>query len=138
MTMGEMTQRLHDQGKDSTGLGHRVWKLFRGKDGAHTRIYTAYQPFQSRAQGYSTIYMQQQTNFCNQPRDPNVPSREPRLAFIEDLELEVAAQQMARECMIIIMDANGDVTSGPLKVMEMRLGLNNTILSKLDHCFPPT
>jgi hypothetical protein len=31
MTIGEMTQRLHDQGKDPSGLGRWVWQLFCGK-----------------------------------------------------------------------------------------------------------
>ena len=137
MTIGEMTQRLHDQGKDPTGLGWWVWQLFRGKNGVRTRIYTCYRPCTSRAEGLSTVYTQQRTYFRDQRREPDAKPREPREAFIEDLEKDAMARQMAGERIVIMMDANGDVTRGQLKGMEMNLGLKNTILTHNKSRDPP-
>jgi hypothetical protein len=137
MSMGEMAGRMHSKGVDSSGLGRWVWQLFRGKDGITTRIYTAYRPCISQgAKKLNTVYTQHKRHF-RLIRKPGEKDRCPRDAFLEDLEQELQARKLAGERLILMMDANGDVTSGPIKRFIMALGLQNSILSHYPDLPPP-
>jgi hypothetical protein len=137
MTMGEMAGRFHSQGSDSSGLGRWVWQLFKGKDNLTTRIYTAYRPCTPQGkEQLSTVYAQHKRHFRS-TRKPGEKDRCPRNAFLEDLEQELQARKMAGEWVIVMMDANGDVTSGPLKKFAIALGLQNSILSQYPNLPPP-
>ena len=138
MAIGEMATRLHGQGTDPSGLGRWVWQVFRGKDGITTRIYTAYRPCLSQVRQLQTVYAQQKRYFRKR-KQPGDKDPCPRAVFLADLQVELQARRLAGERLIVMMDANGDVTSGPIHQMAIDLGLRDSILSHNPHPpFPAT
>jgi hypothetical protein len=121
MAIGEMATRLHGQGTDPSGLGRWVWQVFQGKDGITTRIYMAYRPCMSQVRQLQTVYAQQKWYFWKR-RQPGDKDLCPRVAFLADLQEELQARQLAGERLIVMMDANRDVTSGPVHQMVIALG----------------
>ena len=107
LTLGAMASRVHSQGEDSTGLGRWVWQLFKGKNNIATRIYTAYRPCKSAAHQVNTVYAQHRRYFRGKGDE-----RCPRELFLIDLEKELHGRKLAGERLVVMMDANDDVSKG--------------------------
>ncbi len=132
MTMGEMASRHHTSGKDATGLGRWVWQLFKGKNNITTRIYTAYRPCKTHPKQLKTVYNLQRAYF----RDKGI-DRCPRELFLEDLEKELQGRKMAGERLLVMMDANDDVSTGAIRCLAEAVGLRDAILNHHPDLPPP-
>ena len=126
----ENIPRMVDASIDPERLGRWVSTAVEGK-GTHTlRHVVAYNPCRSR--GNNTVYIQHQEHFRNQKTD-----REPHQAFREDLKKAVQAWVSAGEKVVIHMDANEDVRTGPLSKMLATLGFQEQITSTHGVKAPP-
>ena len=123
IAVGSLVSRLHSQGADPTGLGRWVWQLFKGRNNVKTRIYTAYRPSASSRSQLSSV-IEQHRRYFRSHQDHTCP----RQAFLRDLQSEIAGRQMTGERVVVLMDANGDVTSGEIRAMLDALHLRDTIL----------
>jgi hypothetical protein len=100
--------RLLDRGADSE-LGRWSWMKFRGRQGHHVLVITAYQVSQSSPSGlgHETFYMQQWRKIV-----PTIPSDEPRKRFWTDLTTFISSAPN-NTAILLMLDANAD-TSDPL------------------------
>jgi hypothetical protein len=96
--------------------------LFTGKHGVKTRVYTAYRP--CKAPGYETVFKQQQ-RFFRRNGDPVCP----RAAFLRDIGTELQTRRSAGDRLLVMLDANEDVRSGPLATLFTEIGLREGITS---------
>ena len=78
------------------------------------------------------MYIQHQEHFHNQKTD-----REPHKAFRDDLQKAVQAWVSAGEKVVIHMDTNADVRTGPLTKMLATMGFQEQITSTHGIKAPP-
>jgi hypothetical protein len=62
----------------------------------------------------------------------------PRVAFLADLQEELQSRKFTGKHLIVMMDANGDVTADPIHQIATTLGLWDTILLHNPPSFPAT
>ena len=130
MSFPETIPRLIDASIDPEKLGRWVSHAVEGK-GSHTiRYVAAYNPCNSR--GNSTVHIQHQEHFRRKGTD-----REPRQAFLEDLRTAATAWIEAGEKVVMSMDANEDVRTGPLNAMLNSLGFQEQITGTHSAKGPP-
>ncbi len=108
----EITQfhRASDSNHDPTGLGRWVSMLFAGQHGKATRVITAYNPCRNSKQDSGTTYQQHRRYLVRHHQSLECP----RKRFLDDLTHQLAIWRAAGESIILCMDANQDVYTGPL------------------------
>jgi hypothetical protein len=93
-------------GKDVSGLGRWIWVRYRGRNGTHLRIFTAYRPTAS-VNGPFTVYAQHRDYF-NATNDPRCP----RSAFITDLCNDIKTASEDGDNIVLLIDGNEDMRDG--------------------------
>ena len=118
ITMGPSSHRVLASGSDATGLGRWVWTLFAGKNQTKLRVISGYRPNPDAADKTGSVYSQQERYFRSKHDDRN-----PRRAFIKDLEAALTTWSGEGNLFIIGLDANDNVRTGDVNKMLRRLGL---------------
>ena len=98
---GAFSHRATQSGVDETGLGRWVWSLFTGKNNVKLRVISGYRPNPDLSDRPGTVYSQQERHM----RTIN-DFREPRRAFIKDLETKLDLWMAEGNLLVIGIDAN--------------------------------
>ena len=102
-------------GHDPTDLGRWTWTLLRGRQGIQTRIISAYRPVRSLDDEALTVYAQQELYFRL-----HEGWRDPRSAFFEDLDAEIARWSLEGDQIILGFDANQDTRSPDIQAWRTK------------------
>ena len=105
-TRNSMVHRVAFSGKDS--YGRWAWTRLRGLNNRWLQVVAAYCPCLS--QEPNSVYQQQLRNF-----PPSKP--EPRQSFLTDLHQELTTWIAEGDAILVMLDANSSVISGPLPTM---------------------
>ena len=124
LTTNEATHRTITTSIDSHHLGRWSSVLLGGKDGHRTRLVSVYNPVLSNT-GPMTVH-RQHLRRLRSIQD----YRTPREALCDNFRKAVLSWIEAGEHLVIGMDANEDVRSGPLTTMLRSCGLHNAIHSR--------
>jgi hypothetical protein len=93
-----------ESGVDPSGLGCWVWTLFQGRNKVRLRVISGYRPNPNYSDRPGSVYSQQERQLRSIHDD-----RDPRRAFIKDLEAQLETWMIAGNLTIICMDANDNV-----------------------------
>jgi hypothetical protein len=104
LTSKAASHKVEERGEDPLGLGRWNWAVLTGKHGKKTRIITAYRPVRDGSNRTGTVYSQHQRYFIDNEED-----RKPRLAFLEDLEVQITQWQEAGDIIILGADLNDNI-----------------------------
>ena len=113
---------IHTSGVDTTGLGRWCWFTIKGKHNHITRIITAYQPCRSKNKQLHTVYSQHRRYYRSRGDD-----RCPRLIFRTDLAKALGKWKEKKDRIILFIDANEDLNTGPLVKIFRQLELKDAI-----------
>ena len=119
MTFGELAMRTCKTGVDKTGLGWWAYTLFKGQNGCTTRIISAYQPNHSQRCHLNSIYSQHLQYF--QQKGEWIC---PRKAMVLDLGQALQKWRQEGESLVLLIDANDNMTDGYMQCMLSKEGLN--------------
>jgi hypothetical protein len=122
-TDADVTHRVIQQGRDPTELGRWSWILLEDKQHHRTRIITAYRPCKSSGPG--TVNQQHQRYYHQKHRDVN-----PRQALLDNLFVKVQGWLHDGDHLVITMDANNDVRTGPVAALFRSLDMKEAILMR--------
>ena len=125
ISINKPSHRIIETGRDESGLGRWVWQKYRGKQEITLRIITAYQPCTPSTAGPSTTHSQQEQYF-----DLIGDDRVPQKAMLEDLRDEIKKWKDEGDQIILLMDVNEDINSGPIKMWMQELQLREAITSQ--------
>ena len=114
--------RIIETGRDETGLGRWVWQKYRGKQEITLRVVTAYRPCTPSSAGPGTAHSQQERYL-----DLKGDNRTPRTALLEDLKKEMETWQQEGDQIVLLMDANENVSAGTIKMWAQELHLREVI-----------
>ena len=121
-------------GRDTTGLGHWTWTRFRGRNGIITRIICAYRPcIPAGVNKVFSVYAQHQRFF-----DERLDDICPWEAFIRDLCADLDSWLEQGEQLIVALDANEDLRSGPVATAFQARNLWEVLLTRHGRNAPPT
>ena len=116
-SIGVGVHRTQSTGHDTSGLGRWAWTRYRGRQGIHLRVVTAYRPVLNTS-GAMSVWNQQKSHFEAQDDD-----RCPRAIFISDILVEIRKWKEEGDQIVIGMDANEDVRTGKLSEAFREEGL---------------
>jgi hypothetical protein len=125
---GPSSHRAISSGADPTGLGRWVWTLFAGKNGIQLRVISGYRPNPDHSDRPGSVYSQHE-RFLRTKKD----DRNPRRAFIKDLEEQLDKWMAAGNLIIIGLDANDNVRTGDVNAMLCSKGLVDVHAHKHPH-----
>jgi hypothetical protein len=120
-SLNQVAHRVVDKGWDPTNMGRWCWTKFRGRNNHCLRIFSAYCPNPPSGQG-SVAALQRTVMLARQD------FRDPRTAFIQDLDKEVSEVIKKGELVIIMLDGNSDMQNSPLATMLSNLKFREVIL----------
>jgi hypothetical protein len=115
---GACSHRALSSGADPSGMGRWVWTLFSGKNNIKLRIISGYRPNPDTQDHTGSVYSQQERRLRELKDDRN-----PRRAFIQDLEKHVEIWIQAGNLIILGLDANDNVRTGDVNRMLRTKGL---------------
>lgn len=121
-SIGKAAHRVIKQGKDPSNLGRWCWSLYRGKHDVKLRIITLYRPCQPTSAGTNTAYSQQLRYF-----DAKNDERCPRAAIMEDIYPQLQQWLDEGDQLILMLDANENLRTGPIHNTLQNMGLTNAI-----------
>jgi hypothetical protein len=116
----DLSHRVISAGHDPSDLDRWTWTLFRGQHGIRVRMITGYRPCMDYSDKPGSVYSQHEY-YLNKKKD----SRDPRLAFYEDLDLDVRVWLAAGDLIIIGLDANENVRQGTTAQYMDKWGLKD-------------
>jgi Reverse transcriptase (RNA-dependent DNA polymerase) len=122
-TVEDMSTRLVNTGIDSSGLGRWAWQRIQGRQGVATRIITAYRPVVGKYPG--SVAAQQQAHFDKVGREGD-----PRDIFTDDLCTDIKSWQEQGDQIVLILDANENVTRGKFVDRLRTVGIFEMITRK--------
>ena len=125
---GKSCHRVTSCDRDPSGLGRWCSTQYKGKLNVKLRIVCAYRPCKQSAPGPSTTYSQHQRYF-----DENDDDRCPRVAFMEDLLIQLTTWRNAGDQLILMIDCNEDVNSNHIKNSFREVGLQEIITKDRTH-----
>jgi hypothetical protein len=117
LTMGQMTLHVSGTGTDDRNLGHWAWTRFSGRNGHCTWIVSVYVP--CRGLGEETVYKQHVRHLWRQ----RILTR-PCQVLLQDLRALLISWRQAGDHIIVFLDANEDMMSGPFFQMLTGNGLH--------------
>ena len=135
-TTFEATHRVSSISRDPTGLGRWASMVLEGRQDYKLRVAVAYNPCKPATSGLLKVYDQHKFYFRGKG-PPSNPDREPNQAFREDLLAAVQTWKANGEQIVIMMDANEDVRTGPLALALQTEGLWDAITAKHGSHQPP-
>ena len=134
MAFDEIATKVTSTSSDETGLGRWCSMLFEGKEGYKCRVITAYQPCKQPKNGhYSTTYNQHRRYF----RKRKVKTC-PRELFRVHLLKDLTSWQQNEEKLILLMDANECLETGPLAKDLASIGMHDAIKTRTNLKGPAT
>mgnify|MGYP003529804912 CR=1 FL=1 len=107
-SIGVGIHQTQSTGQDPSGLGRWAWTRYRGRQGIHLRVVTAYRPVLNTS-GALSVWNQQKAHFEAKDDD-----RCPRAIFTEDMPKEIRNWKEEGDQIVIGIDANEDVHTGKL------------------------
>ena len=128
MAFERMLPRCISTTKDPSGLGRWISQLFEGKGNHKARLVSGYFPCKSTA-GEHTVYTQHKDHFRSRAadEDDSASDREPHQAWLEDFQEEIEKWLEDDEKIVIRLDANSDVRTGPVAAMLRELGFEEQV-----------
>jgi hypothetical protein len=111
-----------------------AFQLIQGKHGQTTAFISAYQPVHNTRDDNSMY--RQHLNYLHQ-EEVNRAWECPREAFISNLEQLICGFQTKSYEVVVGLDANEDVTKGPVAAMFARRNMKNAILEHYCNVTPP-
>lgn len=133
-SLERMVHRKISSGADPTGLGRWCWTRYRGRHDVTLRVITAYRTCVTSKTGPRTAHSQQQRYL-----HANDDDRTPRQAMLADLCTALKQYKDSGDQLIVMMDANEDVTDSEIQKRFKELGLIEAITSRhKDKGFVPT
>jgi exonuclease III len=111
-------------GGDPTGLGRWTWARYRGKGGMILRVVTIYCPCLNR-EGPLSVWTQHKT-FLQMSND----DREPRKAFLEDLENNIQEWIQGGDQVLVCGDLNHNILSRKITTLFQSHNMSNLIFRK--------
>jgi hypothetical protein len=121
-SIDKAAHRIIEKGQDPTGLGRWCWSRYRGKSSHTLRVFSAYRP--NPPQGPMSVYAQHSLHLRSQ-----ADQRCPRLAFLEDLTLQVAESKETGDMIIILLDGNTNMKESDLTQVFTSLSLREVLLT---------
>jgi hypothetical protein len=115
---GAFSHQADKSGADETGLGCWVWTLFAGKNNVKLRVISGYRPNPDLSVRPGTVYSQQE-RYLQTIND----FRDPRRAFIKDLEAKLEQWITEGNLIVIGIDTNDNVRTGDVNAMMRNKGL---------------
>jgi hypothetical protein len=125
-SINNAASRVMSSGRDATGLGRWTWTRFRGRNGIITRIICAYRPCIPTGTNKVYFVYAQHQRFFDEQRDDICP----RQAFIRDLCAELDSWIEQGEQIIVALDANEELRSGPVATALQKRNLREVILAR--------
>lgn len=119
-----MAHRIYGSGYDLSKLGRWIWTCYRGRNNTSLRIFSAYRPTLPQGSPF-TVYAQQRQRLL-QLNDPRCP----RKAFLEDIQHDINIAQEEGDAIILLLDGNENMNSGPLSETLTALGLVEVIIKR--------
>ena len=126
LTQGDLSFSAMGCGADPTGLGRWTWSRIRGQQGIVTRFVSCYRPCANKG-GEQSVYAQHRRYFNDVNDD-----RDPRTAFLIDLELALMTWIGMGDQIILGGDLNQDITRGEILDLFERLDMTNMIALRHD------
>jgi hypothetical protein len=128
---GACSHRALSSGADNSGMGRWVWTLFTGKNNTRLRVISGYRPNPDTQDKAGSVYSQQERRLRDLKDDRN-----PRRAFIKDLEKQLEVWIQAGNLLIIGLDANDNVRTGDVNTMLRTKGLIDIHRAQHPHLLP--
>jgi hypothetical protein len=125
---GACSHRAIESGADESGLGRWVWTLFAGKNQTRLRVITGYRPNPDCTDRPGSVFSQQERRLRALG-----DFRNPRRAFIKDLENKLDEWMTEGNLILIGMDANDNVRTGDVNYMLRTKGLIDVHADKHPH-----
>ena len=119
------SHRKISSGQDTTGLGRWCWTRYRGRHDVTIRVITCYRPCSGNNQGENTVHSQQKHYF-----DSINNNRTPRQALLDDLCAAISLYKESGDQIVLMMDANEDVTSNHIKNTFQAIGPKEAITDR--------
>jgi hypothetical protein len=116
----DFTHKVIASDNDPSGLGRWTWTSFRGKNQLVVRIITGYRPVVDYSDKPGSVYSQHERHLLK-----NKDDRDPRLAFYEDLDLDIQVWLAAGDLLILGLDANENVRDGTTLQYIQKWGLQD-------------
>ena len=126
ITHGKLSHYSAGAGADSTGLGRWTWVRYQGKHNVTLRVVSIYQPCESKASPGS-VYNQHKRYFLE-----NNDTRNPRAAFLEDLDDELTTWMSSGDQILIQGDVNESVFHPSITSLFARHQMRNLIFDRHD------
>jgi hypothetical protein len=117
LTMGQLASRVADTGVDDRNLGRWAWTLLMGRNGHATQIVSVYVPCHS--DGEETVYCQHSRHLLK-----NGIMACPHQVLLQDLRQQLIIWRQAGERLVVFLDANEKITTGPYQEMLTGQGLH--------------
>ena len=134
MGIEQVTHRISGSGADERGLGRWSWLLLKGKDKVQIRVITAYQPNLSKmVTQCGSVYSQQRIQLLATNEE-----KCPLEVFRNDLIKQIKSWIKMKNKIILMIDANENVRTGPLSTALENLGLKSAVRSKHGNFCPAT
>jgi len=129
----QLASLVKTSGVDPSGLGRWSWVKILGKHSQVTRIICAYQPCTSKRTALSSVGAQHRRYY----RARGIKSC-PRLMFRKDLTAQLGKWMKAKERILLFIDANEDLSNGPLIKILTKMKLRDLIKERTNMPGPPT
>ena len=143
VTTTEATHRVVGNSRDPRHLGRWVSVLLNGRATHKVRIVSVYNPTRSDAYTNAPVWdLQGNKRKCTKKlytvynqhlrylRAHGILDKDPLEVLRDDLKIAITSWLEDQEDLVICLDANEDVRSGPLTTMLRQLGLQDIILTK--------
>jgi hypothetical protein len=122
---GVLSHRAIKSGADNTGMGRWVWTLFTGKNEVKIRVVSGYRPNPDATDRTGSVYSQQERRLRSLKDDRN-----PRRAFVKDLEQQLDSWIIEGNLILIGLDANDNIRTGDVNAMIRSKGLTDVHAAK--------
>ena len=124
LTVGKLAFNAISSDSDPSGLGRWTWARFRGENGENLRVASIYRPTYNPT-GCLSVWNQHKAYFQSINDD-----RDPRKAFMEDLEKEAKAWLTTGDHIIIGGDVNDDIFGDNItELFQSKLHMNDLTVS---------
>ena len=134
VTKALMSHKLSHSG-DPTGLGGWTVFRFQGQAGHSFSVFSAYRPCFSPAGG-NTVWSQQYSYFLDRTAEGS-PRPNPLSLFDRDITEDIQQRIDMGNSIILGIDHNSDVCTGPLALLLRRMGLRDSIHALHGSCSAP-
>ncbi|MCA1807669.1 MAG: hypothetical protein LC687_07470 [Actinobacteria bacterium] len=133
MANGKISYFSMGSGNDETGLGRWTWARYHGKGGVVLRCVSVYQPTANKT-GTQSVYQQHKEYFQSINDD-----RDPRKAFIEDLDSDLSKWIASGDQIILSGDINEHIFHKTITDLFEKHNMRNLMYDRHNsHNAPPT